>query len=379
MSTRDLTQDNSKRGLYLILNCSKANNTIHQLKAYNLVWSISGLTMAAVTLAILVALLLARGYRSPLQRLFLYLTVSTLLSLTNNSLNLVLHFDNFNSNVCTAIGYTDVCLFTTSLLLASGIGLYLLFITYYLAQGKPLPKVGKLKQGLFEMVYLLAVVAIPPGAMTKNVDKFGVAGPLCWIQAYSEDCSRIHQEFELQILVTFTAIMAINIAIFVLLKLISCLLACRQEHVRVQHVRMAKRASLLVTCLGISLIINITSLWCHHKRADMETPFPILLVVATLVPSSPVIIPIGFMLYLNSTKKFKTLQSAMRRLRKHFSLPRGSTELFLAHKEEGVSPRHPGCQEAPSTTVSREVGYTGAFTDVSKSHYGSIDKTRYSE
>lgn len=368
------------KGLELIQNCSRNNYTMHQLKAYNLVWSISGLTAATATLVILVGLLLGRGYRTPLQRLFLYLTLSTLLGLVNNSLNMVLHFDSFSDSVCTAIGYTDVSLFTTSLLLASGIGLYLLFIIYYQAQGKFVPKIGTFKAAVVEILYVVGVVAIPPGAMTKNVGKFGVAGPVCWIQVYrAEDCIRIHREFELKILLVFTAIMSINIAIFVLLKILSCLLAYRHEHVRAHHIHIAKKASLLVTCLGASFIINITSLWAHHATADSKTPYPVLIAVSLVIPTAPVIIPIGFMLYLQSSKKkLKHLKGAMGRFKKRVSLRR-SRELISPQDKGNVTPHHPGCQEPPSTTVSRGAVYTDGFTDVTKTQYGSIYKTTCSE
>ena len=376
---------NESGGLYFIKNCTKssANLTIDQWKAYNLVWSISGLSMATLTLVILLILLLARSYRRTLQRLFLYLTISTLFSLTNNSLNLVLHSNNFNNNICKGIGYTDVSLFTTSLLLASGIGLYLLFITYYHAQGKSLPKVGAFKASVIELVYVLGALTVPPGALSKNVDKFGMAGALCWIEMYDENCDRIpvNKRFELEILVTFTAIMAINISIFVLLKLISCLLAYHHKHVRDHHIRMAKRASLLVTCLTISLIINLSSLWAHHSMTETKVPYPVLIATAVLIPASPIIMPIGFILYLKSAKKLKHLCS-FDRLKKHASFRKSKSRELLVppHGDGGVSPRHPRCQaDPPSVTMSQEVGYTGAFTSVSRNDYGSIEQTTCSE
>lgn len=355
-----------------------------ELKAYNLIWSISGLTMAAVTLPVLVALILLKTYTTPLKRMLLALTVFTLLDLINNSLNIILQPKFFKHTVCKAIGYADVCIFITSLLLWSGIGLYLLGIIYYYIQGKPLPKVSKAKAGVVEAIFLLGVIAIPPVVMQKNVHKFGVAGPLCWIQVYEEEednsvsCRRINADFERVILSTYTAIMSINVAIFILLKAISCLLAYRQEHVRSHHMHMVKRASLLLTFLLLSFVINIVSLWSHHKTVDSRIPFAVLVIVAILVPASPIIIPLGFIIYLTSAKtlrikQFKTAASKwMRRLSHRV---RRSVEL----KDDATSLPSPGSQEASSSnTVSREVGYTGAFTDVSTT-YGSIDQTRYSE
>lgn len=381
-------------GLHLIEKCSNGSYTIYDLRAYNLVWSISSMPMAALTLLILTAFLLDRAYKTPLQRLFLYLTVSTLLSLTNNSLNLVLHSDSFNEHVCRAIGYIDVSLTSISLLLATGLGLYLVLVVSFLIRGRSLPKMHTYIVCGIELAYVSAVVVTPPVLLSSQARKFGVAGVLCWVQTYNQECHRERRGLELQVLLIFTTIMAVNLGLFVLLGVTSGVLASRQESAaRSQHLRLTKRASLLVACLSVSLAINITSLWGHYATADSHTHIAVLIVMALLVPTSPAIIPVGFMFYLNSTKKFSHLKSIAGRLKRLLvrSLSSRSTELIPPCHEEkdgekgegsggkGVSLARPWVQDPPSMTVSREVGYTGAFTDITRTSYGSIDQTTYSE
>lgn len=370
-------------GLDQLENCTKFS--FSQMKQYNLVWSISGMTMAVLTLGTLVALIIIRAYRTPLQRLFLWLNVFTLLDLSFNSMNIVLQPQLFNKRFCQAIGYADVCIFITSLLLVTGIALYLLFVIYHLVQGKPLPDINRLKAGTLEVVFLLAVIGIPPVALLRNRDSFGITGPLCWIETVDTSdstnflCSAKNKRFELKILCIYTAIMSLNISIFLLLKTISCLLARHQTHVRSHHLRMAKRASLLVLFLMASFIINVVSLWTHYANLDEKVPFPVLIVVALLVPTSPILIPIGFTFYLSSAKKLKlkNFKKKISELKRH--LLSKTTEMVSAQGTQ-LSPDSPACQEQdnPSYTISREVAYTDGFTKVS-STYGSIDQTTYSE
>lgn len=366
-------------GLDMLENCTKYSPS--QLKAYNLVWSTSGLVMAVLTLGILLVLVVLGTYRTPLQRLFLTLTLFTLLDLVFNSMNIVLQPRFFREGLCQTIGYADVCIFITSMLIVSGIGLYLLYVIYHHIRAKPLPDVNRSKAAALEVAFLLVVIGVPPLALMKNRDKFGISGPLCWIEIVDATCSAVHRKFELKILSIYTAIMTVNVSIFVLLKSISCLLACRQRHVRSHHVRMAKRAALLDFFLLVSFGINVVSLWAHYESLDEKVPFPVLIVMALLVPSSPILIPVGFMLYLNSTKKLKNIKKKLSKLKRRlYARSHKGTEMASAPDGTSPSPNSPACQEpeAPSYTVSREVGYTGAFTTVT-STYGSVDQTTYSE
>ena len=337
--------------------------------------------MAVVTLVILVGLLIYKTYRTPLQRLFLCLTTFTFLDLTNDFLNIVLQQRCFHEEVCRVVGFIDVCIFITSTLLLLGIGVYLLIVVYYHIQGHPLPKGSGCKRAIVEVGYLLVVVVTPPAVLWKSYSSFGVGGPFCWVERYNSSCnltnSVYRQPVEIKILSTFTVIMAVNTTIFILLKVISCLLACRHKQIRSHHLRIAKRATLLVTILMVYFIINLITLWAHyHTTLEHDAPFPLMIVVAVVLPSSQGLIPIGFLVYMGSRKNLKTtVKDQFTRWKKRLSLPRRSTELASAPL---VTPSKPGCQDVPSYTVSREVGYTGAFTAV-PSTYGSIDQTRNSE
>ena len=373
-------------GLDQLENCTKFS--LSQMKQYNLVWSTSGMAMAVLTLGILVALIFIRTYKTPLQRLFLWLTVFTLFDLSFNSMNIVVQPKLFNKSFCQSIGYADVCIFFTSMLLVSGIALYLLFVIYHLIQARPLPDINRFKLGAMEMVFLLAVIGIPPVALLRSRDNFGVTGPLCWIETVNisdsatDPCSAKNKGFEFKILCLYTAIMTLNVSIFVLLKTISCLLARHQRHVRSHHFHMAKRASLLLMFLIASFVINVVSLWTHYANLDAKAPFPVLIAMALLVPTSSILIPIGFMFYLSSPKKLKlkSIKKKLSKLKRHLSVRSSKITEMASTPGMQPSPDSPACQvqEDPSYTVSREFGYTGAFTKVSTT-YGSIDQTTYSE
>lgn len=372
-------------GLTLIANCT--NYSLPQLKKINLVWSTTGLLMALITLGILIVLVILKTYRSPLQRLFLCLTFFTLVDLVLNFTNIILQPRLFHNELCKAIGFADVCVFTTSMLLVSGIAMYLLFVLYHYRQGKPLPKPHGFVSAVVEVAFLLVVVGAPPAALGNSWRNFGLGGPLCYIEVTkyaNETCSYAHREFELTVLSVNTAIMSVNVAIFVLLKFVSCFLACRKTHVRSHHISMTKRASLLDLFLIASFVITIFAYWLHYAKLDVRLPPVLLGLLGFLVSASPVLIPIGFLLFLTSAEKLKlkkTLRKSLSKWRSRFSTRPKSMELPSAR--DGVLPSKSSpknCQEdeVPSYTVSGEVGYTGAFTSVS-STYGSTDRTTYSE
>jgi hypothetical protein len=345
------------------------NYSQSQQDQYNLVWSISAMVMAAVTAGVLLILILVRTFKSPLQRLFLVLTVFTLLGLVFDSLNIVLQSKLHHGGLCQVIGYAEVCIFITSNMLVTGIALYFLIVVYYLIQAKPLPKVNRCMAGSLEIVFLLAVVGVPPVALLRSRGRFNVSRNLCWI-----DTNGLNRDFERKILSTYTAVMSLNVAIFVLMMSVSCLLACRQRHIRSHHIHMVNRAALLNLFLIISFVINVASLWGHYHRIDENLPFWVLIVVALVVPTSPVLIPFGFMFYLSSTKKLRGFRKKLPRLKIRL---RRNTEMGSAPPDRKC-PSRQSPREPPSYTVSREVEYTGAFTGA-PSTYGSTDQTTYSE
>ena len=374
-------------GLELISRCTNITNpknhlSLEELQVYNMTWSISAVVMGIICLIVFTTFLFAKAYRTPLQRLFLCLTFFTFLDEANTSLNMALNWPKlFNEKFCQTIGYVDVSIFITSLVLALGIGLFLLLVTYYHIQGRSLPKIGKLQSAVLEVTFLFLVIAIPPVTLEHKRDLFGVAGPFCWIKLYDGNVSNceiknISSAFEVRILSTYTAIMAINIAAFSLLITISCLLARRHVNVRLHHVHMAKKGSLLVIFLSLTFVIEIVSYWCHYKMVDSKTPlpFPVLIVMGIIVSISPAFIPLGFTIYLYSvrTVKLKALKDKVCTL--------GKSLLQRAAKSKELKSPQSQNEGDPSSeyTVSRAVGYTGAFT-TAPSTYGSIERTTYSE
>ena len=105
--------------------------------------------------------------------------------------------------------------------------------------------------------------------------------------------------------------------------------------------------------------------------SESSLPFPVLMVMGIIVPISPIFIPLGFTVYLYSMRsvKLQAVRGAAGKLGRRV-LRRGRRSKELVLPPEGG--------EGNSHTVSQEVGYTGAFTDVN-STYGSVDKTTYSE
>lgn len=389
--------NSSLSGLELVEVCSHSNSTLQlsDLSSCNLVWGVVGLAMAALTLAVLISLLSFRKYRTPLQRLFIYLTIFTFLGLANDSLNVaLLRLRCFHEEVCRAVGFVDVCVFITSTLLLLGIGLYLLVVVYYHVQGHPLPRASSgCRAGIVELAYLLAVVVVPPVVLLRSYSSFGLGGGgYCWVERYNTSCdqrtdrmddSMYREPVEIKILSTLTVIMTVNVTVFVLLQAISLLLACRRRHqqVRSHHRHIARRASLLLVFLMAYFVVNLATLWAHyHHHPTTEASFPLMVCEVVVLPCSQGLIPIGFLVYhYNYSRKTMTVRDQFSKWKKRLSLllrrRSRSTELASAHL---VTPTRPGCQATATCTVSREVGYTtGAFTAV-PSVYGSSDQTRNS-
>ena len=257
-----------------------------------------------------------------------------------------------------------------------------------------MPKVNKCKTVAIEVVFLVIVVALPPLVLYNDLENFGISGPICWVNIYEKDdsCTLINISLQHSILILYTTVMAINFILFLLLKLISCLIARQYRQVRSHHILMAKRAALLVFFLAAYFVINTGSLWVHHLTSESHIiiPSPILVILNVIVPASPILIPLGFIYYLKSTKRVKTQKTAFNSClcccccrRKHV------TELTKPVSVNTGTPVINGScyQDMPSQTMSREVQYTGGFTDIPStfvtSHsqwgYGAITKTTDTE
>jgi len=128
-------------GLNLTHHCY-SNYSIRLLIRYNFTYSIASMVTMLLTTGIFVAMIFYKVYRTTLQRLFIYLTLSIIFHLAFASLNFQLQpkiFPHTGETLCMWTGYLQTSSYTCGLLLSFEISVYLLHIVSYQVRGKPLP------------------------------------------------------------------------------------------------------------------------------------------------------------------------------------------------------------------------------------------------
>ena len=113
----------------IVLNCT--NFTSPQLKTINLTESACGLVCLLISVIILEALLYCKAYKTPLQRLFLCLMVTTILQEAGLATTVEHQFQyRGQETVCKVIGFSNQCTGTMIYLFTAQIAPFLLYMVY---------------------------------------------------------------------------------------------------------------------------------------------------------------------------------------------------------------------------------------------------------
>ena len=192
-----MTENESQFG-----HCS--NFTTVELKSINLAWSTSGIITLVVSSFITILLIIGKAYQSVLQRLVLYLNVTTVLSALFLIASIEHQFQyQDQKEVCTGIAFLFNWLVILRVVVSVGIMVHMLFLVYHVARGNALPQFlqSKRRRVFLEMSFdvmstLLTLLYSSAPFYTHN---YGLAGTWCWISSQDDNCHTLLSGFLNQI------------------------------------------------------------------------------------------------------------------------------------------------------------------------------------
>ena len=274
----------------------------------------AGICLLLCTLS-LVLMLLNRAFQTFLRRLFLYLTIATMVRLAV----LVLHIEHYfhfsgEDEFCEAIGFVEGYTGDIELLFAFTITLSLFYKVCETC--KPHIKVFCGTEGprsrriTLEILLVLVLFLLP---FTTNwipfiLTPYGETGSWCWIKDINSDCSGNTQGFWEQMYLWYIPFILVTLCSVVIIIIIIGIFLWMCKSVEMTRQRIEKniiRETLLLlgflatffTLFGIEVG---TALYIHFNNLY---PFNNLqYIFAVITPVSSAIIPTAFLLYLYSSK-----------------------------------------------------------------------------
>lgn len=365
------------------LNCT--NETLEDLKRDNLSWSISGMLSFVLTFVVFLLLVFHKAYTSLLQRLFLYFTIVTLLQLACIAMNIELQFSFEGEEAfCKWLGFIQHWAYMMNWLFSLTLTFYLHVLVYHQIKGKQLLTLGS-KKGVFMEVFLvIAILSLPFTVLWIPFHSYGLNGPLCWTQHIRKDCSEndLGGTFELIFTYCCAVVRLLIVASFLVLFVVFCRLACLYRHTRNQYLRTIGRTVSLMFFLIISALIELIGLLTYIHTAVTgnhidEAVMKVLEIDYVVLPFSLVIIPVGFMVYLYSLKRFSwdSMKRAAREWKWccvccHCKRVRRAIVIRAQKQEDATAPESDRVS-APSKTFFA-VPYTGGFTTISEQEQQSM-------
>ena len=164
-------------------------------RAIGLARGISGLVVILTSMISLIAILLLKAYKKYSQRLFLYLTLTTLLHAPvyiMEVLSVECYTSDKNSSrpkadepLCTVTGVADI--YSSWLQ-----NLMILWITLYLFRVVVLRRIVSTKKLEISIIILFLVIPIPAAVIPLINRKYGISGAWCWFITYkTSSCNDI--------------------------------------------------------------------------------------------------------------------------------------------------------------------------------------------
>ena len=300
-------------GLNLTASCNSNVTSLQMLRAYNYTYSIVSMVTLVLTAGILVATVFYKAYRTTLQRMVIYLTLTIMVYFCTSSLSIQLQPAIFkhtgHTGLCQWTGYIQVSANTCSLVLSLEISLYLLFLMCYQVKGKPIPTLTPPQTFFLELTGIFVGVVIPPCLWAIKIEHFGVGGAICWLELYPNSSCNFDTELEtlgLGIFVTYTIITSINLIAYMILVAIFFWLSYKFQQSRARYMKTARRTVILVALLVFFTFVQLGSMTVIYYMLKRHLHLRIgEIVFCILTPLAQLTRLLAYMFYLNSIKMFR--------------------------------------------------------------------------
>ena len=369
------TQSGEAGQFQIVLNCT--NFTLPQLKTLNLTESACGLACLLISLIILGVLLYYKAFKTTLQRLFLCLMVTTILQEAGLAATVEHQFQyRGQETVCKVIGFSNQCTGTMIYLFTAQIALFLLYMVYKQLNGDPFPRLSQSKSisAVLEFLYAFSGIALSFGESWypyfDGKGDYGLSLADCWIKAFDEHCNPVGYKYQVISYCIDEGLGMISVITTVVLVVVYCKLFYVSLEVEYPQVRVLLRQTLLLMGFLMSsfvyLSVGIVRFYVHS--------YPLLLANSTGITVSPLIIPVGYLVYLYATRNPHVIQNGCCRCR--------ATCCRASSQGHECNPKWPATEECVTHPTSHTqnvpsnsfftVEYTGAFTHITEENGNSL-------
>lgn len=296
-----------------LINCT--NFTGGQLRILNLARSLSGMICFIIVMLLLLLLIFYKAYKTTLQRLFLYITITTILEEIAFSLAIEHQFYYANQDkMCMFFGFLlELTVSITNYLILCKI-FFLLYVVCSNLYGNPLKSTNPMKKkGLFVFLEVFCVLFSILFPITYLFVPFihgtyNLAGGWCWIMTINEHCKSVGLKD--QIILGYGIFEGIGL-LSILLTSVFAVLYCRQAYihkiVRHQHL-ITLRQTLFLLGFLIASVIALSlgfAVRIYTGIVKVEENYALWLTLAIAPPIYQAIYPMGFLVYLYTLQKFK--------------------------------------------------------------------------
>ena len=206
---------------------------------------------------------LQQTYRSALQRMFLYLTTSTILLEAFHAMQIERQFHyHRQEQFCSALGFLIQSSSGVNYLLTLGITIFSMYTVYRKLLGDPFERAIKIK-GLriaFESLFLISIVTIPFTFTWIPFlhGNYGLAGPFCWIRGMNENCTVVGLQDQVSFYSIAETTGLISLIAAVVLAFAFCGIACKYKTVRGQQGKLVCQ-TLLLMCFLTTHVLTLTA------------------------------------------------------------------------------------------------------------------------
>ena len=228
---------------------------------------------------------------------------------------------------------------------------------------------------------------------------YGPNSVSCWLRTVDENCTALEFGLMDQMVFGFGVFEVLSVAIIVIFLSLAvqfCKYACQYQLTRRHHLKTLGQTLFFMSFMVMSALIETAGLLISVYGIITKKGLPLwfLAMYHIAIPFSQFVVPLGFLVYLYSNKKFqwKNIQKAAAKWRKSLKCKckcacckRVGSSSYTKSDPYQHFPRAVVVEQAtapPSTRVSApsesffDVEYTGGFTSIShpvvSSGYGSI-------
>lgn len=309
------------------INCT--NLTVSEFRQLPLARGIIAAVCLLLCIITLLLIFITKTYKSTLQRLFLYLTLSTVAYLTALSLHIehYFHFKSTHATLCKAIGFLDEYTGSVQLLYTLEITLLLFYKVfdklYHIREKLHCRKpqfCGRLC-GEAIIFFIPWTLPIPFDIIPFFITPYGETGPWCWIKTLNNNCSEIRSGLWEQLgiwYIPFGLVGVISLGFITFMTVVLSIWMCKFASQRIRGLRTILAETLLLMGFLVVYCILCAIELTGRIIATEENIFGVWMMYAISTPLSAVIIPIAFLVYLLGKGTIKKVIQRCRKRRLSF-------------------------------------------------------------